>query len=113
MKKVRTRKTTVKVEVEGIIITGQSATPRELQKIDENNTNRKGKVNVHQGLEDTFVLRIVDWEGDLIDQDGKNLECTEQNKRFLWQHDQQFCSDILEKLNDALNAREDLAEKNS
>ena len=52
-----------------------------------------GEVNNEQ-IWDVFNYCIMDWKG-IVDEDGKALECTEDNKRSLFIYDTEFIVDIL------------------
>lgn len=114
--KIRTGETTANVTVEDIVVSGRQMTPSKFQKITNRHTRTiRGveKVDTDAIAFDIFDYKIVSWEGDITDLAGKELACTTESKKLIWEYDQQFAADILTAIDEALQRREDIAEKNS
>lgn len=115
--KVRTKKAqNLKVKVDGMTITGCNLSLKERSEIEESNIVYRRGLPAPDPFEagfEQFDRRIIDWQPCPVNEDGEELKCTSENKRLVWEYDQQFCGDILTALNDAFAARKDLAEKNS
>lgn len=116
--KLRTGATTVQVEIDDILVTGRQVGPSEIKKFNDRHTvgGARGKeirTDFSAVAFDIFDYRVMDWSGEIVDLDNNPLECNHDSKKLIWEYDQQFCAQILEALDEALERREDIAGKNS
>ncbi len=116
--RLRTEKTTITVQVGDITVHGQKLTPTELDQLRESHTTWKGSGRTSREVTDTialardiFVRTVTGWE-NAQDTHGNDIPCTDENKRLVYEHDQQFAAQVVEAINGAAEAREDLREKN-
>jgi len=114
--KIRTKKATVRVEVDGVIFEVAQITHAEINLVKARHTvtDRKGKqeVDINFVGQSLFDKRVVGWVGDITDEEGKLLVCNTATKALLWEYDNEFAGRIMGAANDALEAREDLDGKN-
>lgn len=114
--KIRTKKASVRVEVEGVTFLVSQITLPEVNgiKAKHTTTDRGGgkETDIDKLGRDLFSLRVREWEGELIDEDGKQLDCNKENKALLWEYDNEYAGQIMEAANSALAAREDIDAKN-
>lgn len=55
--------------------------------------------------------KIVGWE-NALDEDGQQIECTDETKELVYNCDQQFVNDTLRAIRVVVSQRKDLEEKN-
>jgi len=113
--KVRTGDTRIKKEVDGSTVEGRNVPPEVLGEFRRKNTieTKEGRAEFDSnGFQfDCFDYRVTSWWG--VEGESGPLECTRENKKMVWEFDQDYCGKVLTALNDAFRSREDLAEKNS
>jgi hypothetical protein len=117
--KLRTKRAIVEIEVHGVKVTAEQVTPKEANEIHSECTTWKGKGGATRPTTDTdeaafqiFSRMVKDWEG-AEDADGSPLPCTPANKRLVYTYDNEFAAEVMQRVRERLNAKEDLEGKNS
>lgn len=90
------------VEVRGASFTGCPLNPAQVEDIERRVTTgrgRKKRVNQAEGGNLIFIETVTGWKGVALK--GKEMPCTEENKRYLVENRGALASEILDALDDA------------
>ena len=114
-----TRQVEVEVEVNGVAVKGQVLSSDVLTKLRDKNyksvgvgKNKKTVIDELAYGEDVFVEAVTWWDEAIVDTDGKELKCTDKNKRLVYQWNQGFAQSAINKISQAVNALRTEEEKN-
>jgi len=106
--KLHTRKIEVEVVVEDVKIIGSPLSPQQIKAIQDKHQKVIGRGAESRVVTDTvsqaadiFVAMVKEWDGAL-DSDGSPLECSEANKRLVFEFDQGFVESAVSAINAAV-----------
>ena len=110
---LQTKKIEVEVEVRGVKINGSPLTASVLSNINSKNASVVGRGESKMVISNTigiagdkFCSMVNSWDG-AVDQDGVDLECTEDIKKAVFQNDPDFASAVITAVNEkVLEVRE-------
>lgn len=116
--RLRTKKETITVTIEDVTVTAEPLTPRETEDLRRRFTHMVGRgADRRQDFdsigftEAMFVKVVKSWTG-AVDEEGKDLPCTAESKKLVFEHDQDFAGDVLAGIKDAVAERREVLEKN-
>jgi hypothetical protein len=118
MIKLRTKKAPeINVTCDGLELKAVHITSREKDDLLEACTTTKGrgdnavtKVDNNAFLCRLFCKTITGWNAS--DEDGNPLDCNDANKKLVFEYDTEFAAEMLAAVRNALNARQEVQEKN-
>ena len=116
--KLRTSRATVNIAIGDASVTAQALTHNDLVRIREKHTRTVGRgasrrdvSNENEINFEMFDFMVTGWKG-IEDAKGKELKCTTENKRLVYEFDQAFAADVISRVSEIVSERGDLETKN-